>query len=79
MLNNLFLTETPACPEGWKVADQSCVKVSTDKKTWFEAEQECAKTPRAHLASCLTTREANVIKTNILSRWTSTWMGLSDL
>uniref|UniRef100_UPI003AAB6EF2 C-type lectin domain family 17, member A-like isoform X1 n=1 Tax=Centroberyx gerrardi TaxID=166262 RepID=UPI003AAB6EF2 len=67
------------CPSGWKPYLSSCYLLSSDKKTWEEARQDCA-TKRAHLV--IINSEAEQV---MLSKWLLTlgaagqaWIGLND-
>ncbi|XP_071757103.2 C-type lectin domain family 17, member A-like [Centroberyx gerrardi] len=67
------------CPSGWKPYLSSCYLLSSDRKTWEEARQDC-ETKRAHLV--IINSEAEQI---VLNYWLLTlgadgeaWIGLND-
>uniref|UniRef100_UPI003AAF2D28 uncharacterized protein isoform X2 n=1 Tax=Centroberyx gerrardi TaxID=166262 RepID=UPI003AAF2D28 len=69
----------PSCPSGWRPYQSSCYLLSSDKKTWQEARQDC-ETKRAHLV--IINSEAEQV---MLNKWLLTlgadgevWIGLDD-
>ena len=58
---------------------QSCLWVNSKPLSWFEAEAECAKTARGHLASCLNDDEMKFLASDAGIKGTDTWIGISDL
>ena len=67
------------CPEGWTAVENSCMKASSDKVSWYEAEKKCSETKGAHLASCFDAREMLFAKQNVINRWRETWIGVTDM
>ena len=62
------------CPEGWKQARESsghagetCYKLSSDKKTWEEAQSECEKSD-SHLAH-ISNNETNFLYEHMVNNY----------
>ncbi|XP_071400229.1 C-type lectin domain family 10 member A-like isoform X2 [Centroberyx affinis] len=69
----------PSCPSGWKPYLSSCYLLSSDRKTWEEARQDC-ETKRAHLVIINSEAEQIVLNYWLLRLGAAgeAWIGLND-
>ncbi len=72
-------TDHGNCPDGWHPYGEKCYFFSEDQLNWWEAEEKCDQVgDGAHLASCFTEAEVNLLA-SVFPGETSYHIGLSDL